>query len=318
MEDEPKSESTLAAAIETLPGDRPPVPFSPLTHELEGEPKQGIAGIETIGDGQRAPFPFPDAAAMQVTSAQSAFPLEHTEHATVMTSMAEDFGNSVRGLQVQEIKEQPLASPPITGLYPGAATNIPSRPAWNDHAQQQEDPVEEEKVEESLHIDAFLVEPTDRGEVTIVADADLVEPELSLKKYHTRAFLAFAVLAVALGVGLSLGIRSKSSTRSSPESIRQEIEKNVLRRNATFSTMNASDNRARALKWITQEDQLKLSVSDPNIHQRYILVLLSFQFSLNESNGWLQSDKSECVWSGFSCGYSNYGADQVTGLSLGE
>ena len=92
-------------------------------------------------------------------------------------------------------------------------------------------------MEESLHIDAFLVEPTDRGEVTIVADADLVEPELSLKKYHTRAFLAFAVLAVALGVGLSLGIRSKSSTRSSPESIRHEIEKNVLQRNATFSTI---------------------------------------------------------------------------------
>jgi hypothetical protein len=48
------------------------------------------------------------------------------------------------------------------------------------------------------------------------------------------------------------------------------------------------------LKWITQEDQLKLSVSDPNIHQRYVLVLLSFQFSLNESSGCLQSDKSEC------------------------
>ena len=41
---------------------------------------------------------------------------------------------------------------------------------------------------------------------------------------------------------------------------------------------------AVTLKWITQEDQLMLSVSDRNIHQRYILVDLSLQFSLNESD----------------------------------
>jgi hypothetical protein len=68
-------------------------------------------------------------------------------------------------LQVQEINEQSQASAPTTGRYPGAATNIPSRPAWNDRAQQREEE-EEEKVEETLPeaIPAFLAEPTDRAE----------------------------------------------------------------------------------------------------------------------------------------------------------
>jgi hypothetical protein len=45
-------------------------------------------------------------------------------------------------------------------------------------------------VEETLPeaIPAFLAEPTDRVEAFFVTCADLVKPELSLKKYHTRAF----------------------------------------------------------------------------------------------------------------------------------
>ena len=52
--------SIAAAAVETLPGnDRPPVPFSQLIHELEGEPKsKAAAAVETLPDDDRPPVPF--------------------------------------------------------------------------------------------------------------------------------------------------------------------------------------------------------------------------------------------------------------------
>jgi hypothetical protein len=248
--------------------------------------------------------------------------------------MAEDFGNSVRGLQVQEIKEQPQASAPITGGYPGAATNIPSRPAWNDRAQQREEE-EEEKVEETLP-EAIPVEDEGTDSVELPF-GEILEPDpsmITLKRRHAF-LLAFAVLVVTASVwiGLAVGLGNKASSEETNSNFRypegfislrsqrifDEIEKNVLQRNETFDGMDYSDPRFMALRWISEEDQLNLTVSDSNIRQRYILALLSYQYSLNISNGWLLPEKNECEWSGVLCTNETTGTPgKVSGLKLGE
>ena len=143
--------------------------------------------------------------------------------------------------------------------------------------------------------------------------------------------LAFAVLVVTASVwiGLAVGLGDKASSEetnsnfryTSPRSQRifDEIEKNVLQRNETFDGMDYSDPRFMALTWISEEDQLNLTVSDSNLRQRYILALLSYQYSLDISNGWLLPEKNECEWSGVLCTNETTGTPgKVSGLKLGE
>jgi hypothetical protein len=94
------------------------------------------------------------------------------------------------------------------------------------------------------------------------------------------------------------------------QSIRYEIEKNVLQRNATFDEMEAINSRVLALDWITEKDQMKLLETDSNLFQRYILALLALDFS---NPGWL-SDSNECNWIGVEC--DTYG--QVIALELSK
>ena len=147
--------------------------------------------------------------------------------------------------------------------------------------------------------------------------------------------LAFAVLVVTASVwiGLAVGLGNKGSSEETNSNFRypegftslrsqrifDEIEKNVLQRNETFNGMAYSDPRFMALTWISEEDQLNLTVSDSNLRQRYILALLSYEYSLNVSNGWLLPEKNECEWSGVSCTNETIGTPgKVSGLKLGE
>jgi hypothetical protein len=96
-------------------------------------------------------------------------------------------------------------------------------------------------------------------------------------------------------------------------SMQYAIEKNVLQRNATFDVLEYTDSRVLALDWIIREDN-KLAASDQNLFQRYILVLLAFEYS---SLGWItdvKSDGNECNWLGVVCDEDGH----VIKLMLGE
>jgi hypothetical protein len=60
--------------------------------------------------------------------------------------------------------------------------------------------------------------------------------------------------------------------------INNMIEENVLQRNATFHGMVKDDPRWLALDWILHKDGMQLGKNDLNLYQRYVLVLLAFQF----------------------------------------
>jgi hypothetical protein len=96
--------------------------------------------------------------------------------------------------------------------------------------------------------------------------------------------------------------------QSSPQqlqSIRSLIEKNVLERNASFD-----GNRLHALDWILNEDKMQLDAADSNLYQRYVLALLSYEFSISNAStaagaGWL-SEEHECEWRGVACNNDSY------------
>ncbi|KAL7478333.1 hypothetical protein ACHAW6_004102 [Cyclotella cf. meneghiniana] len=56
------------------------------------------------------------------------------------------------------------------------------------------------------------------------------------------------------------------------------IEEYVLQSNATFHGMAKDDPRWLALDWILHKDGMQLGKNDLNLYQRYVLVLLAFQF----------------------------------------
>jgi hypothetical protein len=86
---------------------------------------------------------------------------------------------------------------------------------------------------------------------------------------------------------------------SEVEDITNELEKLALPRYNGFNELPPKDKRNYALDWIVHVDPMKLSASDSNLLQRYILALLGLQYEL-DSNKWL-SDKHECLWEGVSC-----------------
>lgn len=130
---------------------------------------------------------------------------------------------------------------------------------------------------------------------------------------HNRKYLcleAFALLVIGAAVSLSVVFGTKEATTrsginspvpSSPPSfsptsgrelsgITEEVEKNVLRRGATFQDMTASDPRFLALEWILYDDEQQLEAFDFNLHQRYILALLAFSL---DSIAWKNCGDSE-------------------------
>jgi hypothetical protein len=90
------------------------------------------------------------------------------------------------------------------------------------------------------------------------------------------------------------------------ENITDELERHVLARNNFFNELPQADVRTLALNWIIYNDPMKLSASDSNLHQRYILALLGFHYKLD----WLSED-SECFWDGVLCH-----EDKVTEINL--
>ena len=100
---------------------------------------------------------------------------------------------------------------------------------------------------------------------------------------------------------------SQPSMQTSSLSMRDDIQMNVLERNATFD-----GNRGLALDWIMYTDELQLDVSSSNLHQRYILALLSFEFGI--PGWWLPESTSECEWYGVGCSING----TVLKLELGK
>ncbi|KAL7465938.1 hypothetical protein ACHAXS_006239 [Conticribra weissflogii] len=149
------------------------------------------------------------------------------------------------------------------------------------------------------------------------------DPDAKTPTYHNRKYLclgSFALLIIGAVVSLSVVFgtkeattraiinspRATSSPTSSPTSwrelsgITEEIESNVLRRNATFQDMTANNPRKLALEWILYVDELQLEVFDSNLHQRYILALLAFSL---DSVAWKNCGDAET-------------ADEETGLCM--
>jgi hypothetical protein len=91
-------------------------------------------------------------------------------------------------------------------------------------------------------------------------------------------------------------------------SIRDQIGKNVLQRNVGFY-----GNHERALNWIMNKDKLRLNASDPNLYQRYILMLIWYEFMSDAVVDWL-SEENECKWPGVACTDNSF----VDKLDLGE
>jgi hypothetical protein len=160
---------------------------------------------------------------------------------------------------------------------------------------------------------------------------------------HILTALALLLTGAAVAVGVVFGTRKEIEENVIVQSptmmpithrearIRQMIEDNVLERNATFIDMKEADSRYLALDWIVNEDRLQLTVTDPNLLQRYILAVLAFSFDLiswecgmvkdldscnitdnyGDYSLWL-SRTDECAWYGVECDNSGV----VTGLDL--
>ena len=172
-----------------------------------------------------------------------------------------------------------------------------------------------EECEDVIFVpEAFLAEDDSPQEAPHVEVVQLFRPDrsrLSLKKRHACvAFIFVAVTVIVLGLLIKSGGKTLQLSIESPPrslfdlpssqpsmSIRYAIEKNVLQRNATFDAMEVTNHCVFALDRITQQDEMKLTVSDSNLFQRYIMVLLAFEFT----NSLWPSDMDECNWIGVDC-----------------
>ncbi|KAL3784571.1 hypothetical protein HJC23_010695 [Cyclotella cryptica] len=190
------------------------------------------------------------------------------------------------------------------------------------HSVPNESVQEEDENDKFILVpEAFLVEANAPMPTSGVGFAELIEPDqnrVSLKKRHACVVSIF-IAATVIALGLTIKSRGNTTFVELPEeklpfsspsqasvdppssqptlSIRNEIEENVLQRNVTFDTLEATNARVFALEWITNKDQMGLIASDSNLFQRYILALLAFEFS---NSRWL-SDRDECTWDGVEC-----------------
>ncbi|KAL7521280.1 LOW QUALITY PROTEIN: hypothetical protein ACHAWX_005950 [Stephanocyclus meneghinianus] len=151
---------------------------------------------------------------------------------------------------------------------------------------------------------------------------------------------SMCIIIAALFVILAFysSLRGFGDTSVPHPQIQSDIERRVLQRNVTFSGMNHTDPRFLALDWIMNKDEMQLKLLDFNLHQRYILALVAFQFGslewtscgnytrnetcfasdlndtehIEESFVWL-SGTDECGWYGLTCD----GKGKVIGMELG-
>lgn len=117
----------------------------------------------------------------------------------------------------------------------------------------------------------------------------------------TPARLVLLTIATAFIVAVAVLVAAKPAlTRE--QLVKNEIESNVLLRNAKFDELSQNDSRNLALDWLLHSDQMRLNASDPNLDQRYILALFAFEFGsiFMSSTNWL-SDEDECKWDGVMC-----------------
>lgn len=152
---------------------------------------------------------------------------------------------------------------------------------------------------------------------------------------------SMCIIIAALFVILAFysSLRGFGDTSVPHPQIQSDIERRVLQRNVTFSGMNHTDPRFLALDWIMNKDEMQLKLLDFNLHQRYILALVAFQFGslewtscgnytrnetcfasdlndtehIEESFVWL-SGTDECGWYGLTCD----GKGKVIGMELGK
>ncbi|KAL7478225.1 hypothetical protein ACHAW6_003997 [Cyclotella cf. meneghiniana] len=160
------------------------------------------------------------------------------------------------------------------------------------------------------------------AEVVLPAKYSLI---IAGKNIHVSALAAIFIL-VSLVIGFTVGVRLRNddsislitqtiSNHSSSASIKDDIEKNVLRQNTTFSELDKYDSRNKALDWILLEDPMPVNSSFSKPYQRYIMALLRYEFNpISELDlpDWL-SKKHECEWHGVSCLDG-----KITELELGE
>ncbi|KAL3803667.1 hypothetical protein HJC23_003721 [Cyclotella cryptica] len=271
-------------------------------------------------------------------------PVAESNHSKLLDQALLAPGRQARAVYPEvHINYEPHLSPHVIQRYdgtPGASSDVPSQ-------SRPDGPKHEE--EEILIPEAFPVEANAPAEVTAVEVAELLEPDQSsfrLKKRHACiALTLFAAVAIALGATVyftrdtspSIG-SAKETFMSTPtsqptslppstqpsfiqpssqpsQSIKDAIEKNVLQRNVTFDELEDTDARVFALDWLNNEDTTLLT-SDENLFQRYILVLLAFEYT---NLGWLSDVKSdgngnECSWLGVVCDKDGL----VIKLMLGE
>jgi hypothetical protein len=97
--------------------------------------------------------------------------------------------------------------------------------------------------------------------------------------------------------------------------IEHDIEANILCRGVKFSELSDTDSLNLALDWLLNDDEIQLDLSDPNLHQRFILALLAVNFgsTFEASVDWL-SDTNECSWVGVTCDANG----EVSKLELGK
>jgi hypothetical protein len=142
-----------------------------------------------------------------------------------------------------------------------------------------------------------------------IYEASEYDPSAKKLLYNSTKCRILTVLAllvagaiIAGGVVYAYKIRSgdvsqiltMTATTYRQTSIQQMIEDNVLERNVTFAGMKDTDPRYLALDWIVKYDGQRLSVSDPNLVQRYILALLAFSLDLNSWECGMVKDLDNC------------------------
>lgn len=213
-----------------------------------------------------------------------------------------------------------------TSSLSGEASNVLSQALPNECVHEEEDQEDMVFIAEAFLVPENVPEEGLNAEVTELVERD---PNLvSFRKYHVCMLTAcIASFVIALGISLpiyffvyrpssseSIGRKQSESHYFSPSSqpsfvqpssqpslsIRDQIERHVLQRHAVFDGY-----REMALDWIMNEDKLQLGASDSNLFQRYILVLLWYEFMSDAVVDWL-SEENECEWPGVECTESSF------------
>lgn len=118
---------------------------------------------------------------------------------------------------------------------------------------------------------------------TCYENGELVSTFTPISNIGTTATIPASVEATTsvsnkedLNQGVSRPTRAPNSPPLDRSGIQEQIENNVLQRNAVFEDMDINDPRYLALDWILNKDKMLLATDDVNLFQRYILALVAF------------------------------------------